>query len=205
VSSYQLFVRAGFNVALVMAGLPANVTDFVEDSRVAFIRRARQQYLETIHDAEVARAFRKTIERGGKSIDEDALAVIVEASAGFPYMMQLVGYFTWIESNESQVIRLEQARRGASNAQEDFRRGVLERTWREMSKGDRAFALAMLPDMHGSTLGEVAKRMGRATNYASTYKRRLMHQGIIGERAGNTFDFDIPLMREYMQALQDIQ
>jgi hypothetical protein len=32
-----------------------------------------------------------------------------------------------------------------------------------------------------------------------------MHQGIIGERAGNTFDFDIPLMREYMQALQGIQ
>ena len=181
-----------------MAGLPANVTDLVEDARISFLRRSRQQFLETISDAEVSSAIRKTIKRGGKAIEDDALEKIVQASAGFPYMMQLVGYFTWLEADDDDCIDVEHARLGIKAAQSDFRRGVLDRTWQEMSPGDRAFATAMLPDEDTSTLSGVARRMGRATNYASTYKRRLMHQGVIGERGGSSFGFDIPLMREYV-------
>ena len=198
ITSYQLFIRSGRSVALLMAGLPANVTDLVEDARISFLRRSRQQFLETISDAEVSSAIRKTIKRGGKAIEDEALEKIVQASAGFPYMMQLVGYFTWLEADDDDCIDVEHARLGIKAAQSDFRRGVLDRTWQEMSPGDRAFATAMLPDEDASTLSEVARRMGRATNYASTYKRRLMHQGVIGERGGSSFGFDIPLMREYV-------
>ena len=195
-SSYQLFVRAGFTVALVMAGLPANVGDLVDDERVSFLRRARRRDLELIGEGDVARAFRKTIERSGKAIGDEALGLAVEAAGGFAYLIQLVGYFSWAESDGEGEVTAKDVNRGARAAKQDFQRGVLDRTWREMSKGDRAFALAMLPDENGSTLTEVAARMGRGTNYASTYKKRLMRQGVIGERAGNTFDFDVPMMRK---------
>ena len=200
VSGYQLFIRASFTMGLVMAGLPANVTDLVDDKRVSFLRRARERYLGPIGDADVSRAFRRTIEQGGKTIEDDALAVAVNAAGGFPYMIQLVGYHTWAESGYEPVIREEHASRGADGAKAEFTRGVLDRTWREMSKGDRTFAQAMLPDGGTSTLTDVAKRMGRGTNYASTYKKRLMRQGIISDRGGGTFDFDIPMMREFLQA-----
>lgn len=200
-SAYQLFVRAGFEVALVMAGLPANVTELVEDKRVSFLRRARQHQLGIINDTDVARAFRQTIQGAGKGIEDDALDTSVAAAQGFPYMMQLVGYFMWAQCQERPVITLVDAQRGADDAIMDFRIGILDRTWSEMSPGDRSFAIAMLPDRHGSTLTDVAKRMGKGTNYASTYKKRLMRQGIIGNRFGGKFDFDIPLMREYLQQM----
>lgn len=199
-SAYQLFVRGGFNVALVLAGLPANVTDLVQDSRISFLRRARQRYLNVIGDTDVGRAFRKTIEAAGKSISEEALKIAVKASGGFPYMIQLVGYGMWAESGSSVRIDEEDAERGSATAKADFTAGVLERTWLEMSRGDRRFAQAMLPDEGPSALAEVARRMGCGTNYASTYKQRLLRRGIIGERPGSTFDFDIPLMREYLAA-----
>lgn len=201
VSSYQLFIRAGYTVALVMAGLPANVTDLVGDIRVSFLRRARQHYLEIINDADVARALRKTVEQSGGTITEEALNTATSASGGFPYMIQLVGYNMWAESEDGKILP-EHAERGAKDAEEDFRRGVLERTWQEMSKGDRAFALAMLPDKDGSTISSVASRLKRGTNYASTYKKRLMRQGLISERPGGTFDFDIPQMRKYLLAMK---
>ena len=172
-------------------GLP-ELTDLVEDARISFLRRSRQQFLETISDAEVSSAIRKTIKRGGKAIEDDALEKF------HPATLIYVGYFTWLASDDSARITASQAQRGVRDAQSDFRRGVLDRTWQEMSPGDRAFATAMLPDQDVSTLSEVARRMGRATNYASTYKRRLMHQGVIGERGGSAFGFDIPLMREYV-------
>lgn len=201
VSTYQLFVREGKKVSLVMAGLPMNVTDLVDDERITFLRRARQQHLGRISDPEIRRAFRKTVENAGKTIADNALDLTVAASGGFAYMMQLVGYFTWAESDTSKEITEQHAKAGIAQAQDDFRRGVLEATYREMSEGDRAFALAMLPDDHGSKLSDVAKRMGKRTNYASTYKTRLLKQGVIEEQTGNTFDFAIPFLREYLSEM----
>ena len=197
-SIYQLLIREGHRVALVMAGLPMSVTDLLDDERVTFLRRARQHYIGRIDDAGVRDAFARTVRDAGKDIEPSALSVAVETTGGFAYMMQLVGYFIWMEAEGSSTITRENAVTGALAAREDFRRGVLEATYREMSKGDRAFARAMCENEHGSTLAEVARRMGRSTSYASTYKRRLLKQGIIGERAGGTFDFDVPVLREFL-------
>ena len=188
VSTYQLFIRDGRRVGLVMAGLPMHVTDLIDDERVTFLRRARQRHIGRIEDKEIRQAILETLLSSGKGIDDEALSAAVEASGGF----------MWIASGGDDVITTDSASRGIAEAQRDFTRGVLEASYREMSKGDRAFARAMLPDKHGSRLADVAKRLGKSTGYASTYKRRLMKQGIIGERPGNTFDFDIPLLRELL-------
>lgn len=197
-SVYQLLIREGHRVALIMAGLPMAVTDLIDDERVTFLRRARQRHIGRIADAEVREALIRTIQGAGKDIEAEALDEAVTAIDGFAYMLQLVGYFTWLEASSDATITLAHARAGARAAHDDFKRGVLEATYREMSAGDRAFARAMCEDTHGSTLAEIARRMGKSTSYASTYKRRLLKQGVIGERAGNTFDFDVPALREFL-------
>lgn len=203
VSTYQLFIRAGRKVSLVMAGLPTNVTDLISDERITFLRRARRRYLGRISDAQVELAFRKTVESAGKSIESQALDAAVRASRGFDYMMQLVGYCTWAEGSEHTTLSCEDVYRGIDLARKEFEHGVIETTYREMSKGDRAFARAMLPDANGSRLSDVASRMGKGTNYASTYKKRLLMQGVIAEQPGGTFDFEIPFMREYLRTCDD--
>ena len=47
-------------------------------------------------------------------------------------------------------------------------------------------------------LAEVAKRMGVASNYGSQYKRRLLEDGVIGERGRGLVGFDIPAFREFL-------
>lgn len=202
VSTYQLLIREGYRVALVMAGLPTDVTDLISDERVTFLRRARQQHIGRISDGEVRVALRRTVESAGKRIDTDALDTAVKAAGGFAYMMQLVGYFIWEEAWNETCITSEAAHKGVAEAQEDFTRGVIEATCREMSDKDLEFALAMLPDSKGSRLGDIAQRMGVTNGYASTYKRRLLKQGVIGERPGGLLDFDIPLLRPYLANLQ---
>lgn len=55
----------------------------------------------------------------------------------------------------------------------------------------------MSPDRMGASAG-LAGRMGVSNGYVSTYKRRLLGQGVIGERPGGLLDFDNPLMRAYL-------
>lgn len=91
-------IREGHSVALVMAGLPSDVTDLIADERVTFLRRARQQYIGRIEDGEVKLALRRSVEAVGKTIEPEALEFAAASIGGFAYMLQLVGYFMWEEA-----------------------------------------------------------------------------------------------------------
>lgn len=196
---YQLFVVEQRRVGLVMAGLPYHVHQLLNDESVSFLRRSMQRQLGRVSDADVRRALRKTFERSGKSIDDDALAHCVTAIEGFPYMLQLVGYRTWEESDETSV-GIVDACRGVDAAREDMEQHIYRSTYRDLSDKDIAFLEAMLEDPEESKLADISQRMGVRSNYATKYKSRLLAQGIIGERErSNVLGFDIPGFRDYLR------
>ena len=124
--------------------------------------------------------------------------LFVQLTAGFPYMMQLVGYRTWDVSENSPQISASDVQQGSLLARMELRDRILETTYRELSDKDIEFLLAMLPDSGPSRVSEIAKRMGVASNYASQYKRRLLEDGVIGERGRGLVGFDIPAFREFL-------
>lgn len=120
VSTYQLLVREGHKVALVMAGLPSDVTGLVSGERIAFLRRARLQHIGLIDDAEMRSALRMTFEAAGKSVEREALELMTSAVGGFAYMLQLVGYFMWEEAWREATVTALHARFGIEQATEDL-------------------------------------------------------------------------------------
>ena len=197
-SVYQHFVREGKKVALLMAGLPYKVSALLRNDSVSFLRRSQYHQLGRITDVEIANAFRKTVEAGGRSITPEALEDAVKAVDGFPYMMQLVGYRTWDVSENSPKISAPDVQQCSLLARMELHDRILETTYRELSDKDIEFLLAMLPDSGPSRVSEIAKRMGVASNYASQYKRRLLEDGVIGERGRGLVGFDIPAFREFL-------
>ena len=196
-STYQHFITENRKVALVMAGLPYNVSSLLDDKRVSFLRRSKQRKLGRIPDADVENALVATIEAAGKAIDDDALTYAVAEIGGFPFMMQLVGYRTWA-SCKNGVITLADAERGARQARQELTEGVIEATCNKLSANDLRFCVAMLEDRKSSRLSDVAARMGVKSNYASTYKKRLLAAGVIDEHAG-ALRFAIPGLREHLE------
>ena len=196
-SIYQLFVMENRKVALVMAGLPYNIERAKGDKRISFVRRAQQRRLGRVADIEVGEAIRKTVVGAGRSIGDEALEIAVGTAAGFPFMIQLVGYRMWARSPENDEISAEDARVGSALAQEELRSYVLESTYRDLSDGDVAFLKAMLPDAGQSLMKDVAARMGKSSSYASTYRERLLRQGVIGEPDRNAVGFELPGFREF--------
>lgn len=196
---YQHFVRENRKVALLMAGLPYATSALLADDDVSFLRRARKHTLGRISDNEIRDAMAMTIADGGRTISAEALDEAVAAVDGFPYMMQLVGYRIWAESPAKEEISLADVSHGVKLAQEEMVDGVLEYTYRDLSKGDRRFLAAMLPDAEVSSLADVAERMGVKSNYASQYKRRLLEQGVIGEPQKGYVRFELPMFREYLE------
>ena len=114
---YQHFIREGRKVALFMAGLPSNVSTLINNKTVSFLRRAQTERLGRIADYDIEDAFRKTVQENGRIPDEAGLKCAVEKIAGFPFLMQLVGYRARDASPESQTISSSDFEQGIDNAQ----------------------------------------------------------------------------------------
>ena len=204
-SVYQHLVGEDRKVALVMAGLPAKVSALLSDDSVSFLRRACRYSLGRVGDADVEEALLRTVEEGGRSIGPEALDAAVAAAGGFPYMVQLVGFRMWGQRPSSPEISAQDARRGAELARRDLESRVLEATYYDLSRGDRRFLAAMLEDAgRPSALADVAARLGEGTNYASTYKRRLLELGVIGERGRGRVAFELPGFADYLAAAEGL-
>lgn len=198
---YQHFVRENKKVALLMAGLPHNVTTLLSGQTTSFLRRAFRHDLGSIPNYEIEQAFRIVIERAGKTIDTDALQLAVEATDGFPFMFQLVGYRMWALSQEKESITLDDVRMGARIAKEELKRQVYDATYAELSNGDIEFLRAMLVDERSSRIADVAKRLGKSSGHISTYKRRLLKSGVVEEGLRGELRFCLPGFKEYLSEI----
>lgn len=79
---YQHFVREGRKVALLMAGLPSNISSPLSDKTVSFLRRAQSYRLDRVSDYEVESAFVKTIRDYGRDAEPEGIAIAVKAIGG---------------------------------------------------------------------------------------------------------------------------
>ena len=195
---YQQFVGEGRRVALLMAGLPHRVSGLLEDKSVSFLRRSAQYNLEALDDEDVRAAFLQTVDLSGKAIDDSALDEAIKKIAGFPYMLQLVGYRSWQVTGDDAVIDDDDVDSGATMAERDIRTRVLKATLDELSDGDLAFLHAMLDGDGPMTSSDIAKVMGKSSGYVSTYKRRLLDQGVIKTLPRGRMDFALPSLRSYL-------
>lgn len=198
-STYQHFVGENRKVALLMAGLPGKVSSLLRNDSISFLRRACRFTLGRIADSEIEDALRKTVEDGGRHIGAAALAKAVDTIGGFPYMMQLVGFRMWNQHPENEEISDVDAEAGIALARRDLKERVLDATYYDLSRGDIRFLEAMLESGGEGRLADIASRLGEGSNYASTYKRRLVEQGIIGDRGRGIVGFDLPWFEDYLR------
>lgn len=197
-SVYQHFVGEERKVSLLLAGLPGKMSSLLRNESVSFLRRANKHTLRPIADEEIAIGIRYTVEEGGRTIQAPAIEAAVKASEGFPYLMQLVGFQSWEQRPHADEITLDDVSLGAAMARKNFVERVLEATYFDLSPNDVRFLQAMLEDPEESRLADIAERLGEASNYTSTYKRRLIEQGVIGERGPSFVAFELPGFRDYL-------
>lgn len=200
VTTYQHFVREDRKVALLLAGLPHRMSGLLSGKSTSFLRRAAQHKLGSIPRYEVEEAFRLTVESGGSAIDDEALAEIVEAIDGFPFMFQLVGYRAWNAAGAKKAIDQQSARQGIRLAKEELENRIFDATYQEFSRGDIEFLEAMAAIGGSVPRSALQNELGKSSSHISTYKRRLLEAGVIDEKAQGLFSFALPGFGAYIAA-----
>lgn len=197
-ATVQHLIREDRNVALAMAGLPSSVSDLLNDEVLTFLRRATPFELHDVPLERVRDALRTTITQEGRSIADEALEEATQATGGYPFMIQLVGYHVWRKAT-GDTIDLAAVRAGVPAARKRLGSTVHETALADLSDVDRTYLVAMSQDEEESSTGEVARRLGETPYYASTYRARLIAAGVIEPTRRGYVDFTIPYLREYLR------
>lgn len=199
IDTYQEFVSEERDVALLMAGLPGQVSALLQDKHVSFIRRAFQRHLRPIDLFDVEESLSSTIASRGKSIDEEALALAAEATHGLAFAVQLVGFYLWRYGRSRDTINLEDAEKATRMIQRELVSAIIVPTLDELTQRELEYLAAMAEDDGPSATSDVAQRMGISMTNASNLRRRLIVYGVIREKRMGVVTFEMPLMREYLR------
>lgn len=200
-SNVQFMIREGRNISLVFAGLTTGVMNLLNGDALTFLRRAMSEELGSIPLDEVESSYRSTFEDSGLRAEDGALRSMAQATHGFAYLIQLVGYYTWRRSrkrSEGAAVDEQMAAEGIRDAITAFGDSVLEPALSGLTKPAVHYLFAMTEDKSASSTAEVARRMGKGTAYANTYRRILIERQVIEATAPGYVGFSIPFMRDYL-------
>lgn len=200
-TAVQHQIRERRNIAIVFAGLPQMMSDLFNDKVITFLRRAKTNVLTDVPIEEVRTAFETTFSTSGMTITQKQVATAAEATAGYPYMIQLVGYHIWdaADMRNADVVSDQDVQQGLSDANVDLDNAVCIPELSGLSHNDRAYLEAMAMADGPSSTAVVAERMGKTSNYAATYRKRLLDAYVIRETERGKVDFVVPFLREYLR------
>lgn len=197
-ANIQHLIRESLPVGLLMAGIPKAVSDLLNEDVSTFLRRADRIDLTDVPIAAVQASFAETFRSTGVAITDTQLARAAQATGGYPFLIQLVGYHVWRRAIDGTVTD-ETLADGVEAARRRLGATVLQAALSDLSQVDRTFLLKMSEDDGTSRLAHIAARLGESTKYAGVYRRRLLDAGIIVDAGRGLLDFAVPHLRQYLR------
>ena len=134
-----------------------------------------------------------------ETLDVRAVDRAADAAAGYPFMIQLVGYYTLKSAAPTGSVDVAAVDAGINAGRRRLGRLVHATALRPLSDVDRTYLLAMAQDDGPSRTGEIAKRMGVTAQYAGEYRRRLIRDGIIEPAGHGKVRFTIPYTADHLR------
>ncbi|WP_296009168.1 AAA family ATPase [uncultured Adlercreutzia sp.] len=189
-------------VAFAFAGLPSLVDELVNHKVLTFLRRSLKRELGDVPLPDVRNAYVESFTDSGKQISDGRAAECAQLSGGYPYMIQLIGYYVWqsAEREGRTAVTEEDVARGFGDALQAFGDAVCAPAFDALSSAARKFVLAMAEDGEGPTLvADVAQRAGKSRSWANKYREVLIAEKVIVPADFGYVRFAIPHLAKYLE------
>ncbi|MHA3722322.1 ATP-binding protein [Leucobacter sp. HY1910] len=195
----QHFIRDGLPIALLFAGLPAAVSDLLNEGVATFLRRADRIDLHAAAVREVEDSYQETFANLEPPISREFVRKAATSTGGYPFLIQLVGYHLW-QMAEAKSGPLEEVDVDLALAAAHRRntRVVLAAALATASPKDLDFLRAMSEDDGPSNTADIGRRLGAARNTIGNYRARLIDAGLVQPAGRGLLEFAVPGLREYV-------
>jgi hypothetical protein len=196
IGTYQHLIREEYPICLIMAGLPEVVSEILNDSVLTFFRRANQVLLRNVGISLVRQVYKNVFINTSRNLSEPLLEDAAECTYGYPYLIQLIGYYLWENIKNGYCGDL--IAQVLVEAKDRLFRNVHQLVYDKLSPKDKEFLFAMVDDYGMSLNKDIITRLGKGKSYVSMYRARLISRGIVASKGYGTLEYSYPYMREFL-------
>lgn len=183
---------------LIAAGLP-QIIGLAGKAKSYAERLFLYPEIGALEPADARMALVKPVSEAGVNFEEEALALILEQTEGYPYFLQEWGKEAW-NTAHGTTIRAEDVRQAHSVILRNLDRSFFRVRFDRLTPSEQQYlrALAGLgPGPHRT--GEVARALGLSTNRLGPRRDNLIKKGMIYSPAFGELAFTVPLFDAFMK------
>ena len=192
-------------VAFVFAALPSLMDELLHERVLTFLRRSVQHDLGLVAYPDVRSAYIEVVREGGLAIDSEVAELAAEASDGYPYMIQLVGYYMWraAEVRGSKEIEEADVIQGKKDALVLFDDAVCAPLFDGLTAAQKLFVKAVAKEApQPAKVSEIANRAQRSASWVSKYRASLIKERVVESAGYGLVRLSASHLAEYVQSLR---
>lgn len=192
-------------VAFVFAALPSLMDELLHERALTFLRRSVQHDLGLVAYPDVRSAYIEVVREGGLAIDSEVAELAAEASDGYPYMIQLVGYYMWraAEVRGSKEIEEADVIQGKKDALVLFDDAVCAPLFDGLTAAQKLFVKAVAKEApQPAKVSEIANRAHRSASWVSKYRASLIKERVVESAGYGLVRLSASHLAEYVQSLR---
>ena len=178
-ASYQELVGDRKNIAIAMAGLPHAVSSVLNDSVLTFLNRAMKVELGLISTQLIRAYFERAFKSIGIDISDEILDRAALSTRGFPYLMQLIGYYVIQYTPKGTAVTDKIMDKVEKAAMRDMEDNVFKPILAPLSDNDKIFLKALAQCGGNATTSKLQAVLGKKGPAMQPYRKRLIEAGVI--------------------------
>ena len=197
-AAYQELVGDQKNIAIAMAGLPYAVSGVLNDNVLTFLNRATKVELGLISTNLIRAYYEKAFRSIGVIASNEILDRAALSTRGFPYLMQLIGYYMIQYTPQGETVTGEIMDKAEKAAMSDMDDNVFKPILNPLSDNDKLFLQALARCGGTVTTAKLQAALGEKGPAIQPYRKRLIEAGVIEAPRRGELVFAVPYLAEYM-------
>lgn len=191
-------------VFFVGAGLPTLPSVLADASSYAE-RLYRYYTLDPLSDKSSGKALVEPVAGQGMAWSPEALGLVVQEAAGYPYFIQQCGFSICEQVDGPIELTMVETLAGIELAREELSRGLYRSRWGRATAQGKEFMRAMAQDEGPSKISEIARRMGKGDpSSLSVLRDRLIKDGLIYSPERGLVAFTVPGMDGFINRCGEV-
>ncbi len=134
----------------------------------------------------------------GINIPDELLDRAALATRGFPYLMQLIGYYVIQYTAEGVTVDDSIMDKAEKSAMGDMENNVFKPILNPLSDNDRIFLKAMARQGEIVSISKLQATIGKKGPAIQPYRKRLLEAGVIEAPRRGELVFAVPYLAEYL-------
>lgn len=217
-SSVQNASKYGEDIMLIAAGLPGSYDRLAtsDQTNTTYVQRAMHFALGMLEARDIFEGYHSVFDEiGDIDVPDRCINQLAAASYGYPYLVQLLGYFVFEEAlakaassvkysigKQAYAVQDSDVEKAIDKARALHEQNVIVPNLKNL-KGDSIKFLAAMCECYDEESGlakssDVNKLLGKSPQALSTVRRRLIDRDLIYSPMRNQLGFTIPYLRHYI-------